>query len=353
MTPTDSVEGVLPVDKPAGPTSHDMVARARRALGTRRIGHTGTLDPFASGLMLLCVGRATRIAEYLSGMDKRYTAVVRLGVSTDTCDATGSITAERDAAGVSRADIETALRSQRGAILQTPPAYSAKKVGGERSYALAREGRAVELEPVPVIVHEITLTRFETPHLHLDVRCSSGTYIRAIARDLGAALGVGAHLTALRRTAVGSHSIEHSVSADDLALMADARRRIGSAAGDDAAPGGAATAGAATPAVADNADKAVADNADKAVADNADKADSADSADPFDVLRSRLIPTLEALGAMPRVDVTADEITSIGQGRAIARDGGVEGVVALAAGGDLIAIAHAEAGRIRPRKVFL
>ncbi|MBR9990860.1 MAG: tRNA pseudouridine(55) synthase TruB, partial [Gemmatimonadetes bacterium] len=198
--PADSgIEGVLPIDKPVGPTSHDMVARARRVLGTRRIGHTGTLDPMASGLLLLCIGRATRIAEYLTGMDKRYSAVVRLGVSTDTDDAAGSVIAEHPVAGITEADVERALDRQRGDISQIPSSYSAKKVGGERAYAMARQGREVNLEAVPVSIRELTVTRFDLPDIHIDVTCSSGTYIRAIARDLGADLGVGAHLTALRR----------------------------------------------------------------------------------------------------------------------------------------------------------
>src|SRR5690606_20471204 len=153
-TRTDaSIDGVLPVDKPAGPTSHGIVARVRRALGTRRIGHTGTLDPFASGLMLLCIGRATRIVEYLTGMDKRYTAVVRLGTRTDTHDATGTVLSETDASDVTLAQVESALEPLRGEIDQVPPAFSAKKVAGERAYALAREGAPPELPPARVRLH--------------------------------------------------------------------------------------------------------------------------------------------------------------------------------------------------------
>lgn len=293
MAATDPpVEGVLPIDKPAGPTSHDMVARARRALGTRRVGHTGTLDPFASGLLLLCVGRATRIAEFLSGMDKRYSTVVRLGVSTDTLDATGAVTAEHDTSDVTRAAVEDALARQRGSILQVPPAYSAKKIRGERAYDLARQGRDVELDAVPVTIHELTITRFELPDVHIDVTCGSGTYIRAIARDLGDALGVGAHLTALRRTAVGPHSIDGAVTAEDL----------------DTRP-------------------------DRVIA--------------------ALIPALDALGAMPHIALSDDDVAHIRHGRTIVHDTDAVGAVALEAGGELVAIAEAEAGRIRPRKVFL
>lgn len=293
------IEGVLPIDKPAGPTSHDMVARARRALGTRRIGHTGTLDPFASGLLLLCVGRATRIAEYLSGMDKRYSAVVRLGAATDTDDATGTVLDEHDPGGITQEAVEHALDAQRGSILQTPPAYSAKKVGGERSYALARQGRAVALEPVPVQVHDLTITSFSLPEVHIDVWCSSGTYIRSIARDLGATLGVGAHLGALRRVAVGPHSVDAAVPAEALVVAADATRI------------------------------------------------------PSDLIRHAMIPTLDALGAMPRMEISDDELTLIRHGRSIAGANDVSGTVALAAHDELVAIADAGDGRIRPRKVFL
>jgi tRNA pseudouridine55 synthase len=287
-----ALEGVLPVDKPVGPTSHDMVARARRALGTRRIGHTGTLDPFASGLLLLCVGRATRIAEYLSGMDKRYCTIVRLGVSTDTGDAAGTIIAERDPAGITRAAVVRALKEQRGDIMQVPPAYSAKKVRGERAYTLARQGRPVDLHAVPVTIHELTIRQFVLPDIHLDVTCSSGTYIRAIARDLGTALGVGAHLTSLRRTVVGPHSVDRAVAEDVL----------------DGDPAG---------------------------------------------VQAALIPTLEALGEMPRLEISEDDAAHIRHGRLIARDTATSGIVALAAHGELVAIAEADGDRIRPRKVFL
>jgi tRNA pseudouridine55 synthase len=286
------IDGVLPVDKPRGPTSHAMVAHARRALGTRRIGHTGTLDPFASGLLLLCIGRATRIAEYLSGMDKRYRAVVRLGVTTDTDDDTGRVTAERDSDGITADDVEGALAALRGDVMQRPSTFSAKKVEGQRAYALARQGRMVALEPVLVSISQLAVTRFAVPDIEIDVTCSSGTYIRAIARDLGDALGVGAHLTSLRRTAVGPHPVEQAVSADALVSDPDAVRRM-------------------------------------------------------------LIPTLDALGSMPRVELSADDVVHIRHGRALARDIDLSGSVALAANGELVAIADAADGMIRPRKVFL
>lgn len=203
---------VLPVDKPVGPTSHDVVAIARRVLGNRRIGHSGTLDPFASGLLLLCVGQATRIAEFLSELDKCYLAVARLGVETDTHDLDGQVVGEaRDVDAVTAELVSTALESFRGTIEQVPPQFSAKKVGGESMHRRARRGERVELEPVAVTVHSIELVDFSPPDVRLSVRCSSGTYIRAIARDLGRSLGTGAHLTSLRRTAVGPFGSEEAV----------------------------------------------------------------------------------------------------------------------------------------------
>ncbi|HUF76850.1 MAG TPA: tRNA pseudouridine(55) synthase TruB, partial [Longimicrobiales bacterium] len=185
-----SLNGVLPVDKPAGPTSHDIVDRARRALRTRRIGHTGTLDPFASGLLLLCVGPATRLAEYLTALPKSYEATLRLGVATTTDDAEGEPVRTSDAwKAVDESAVRTAFERQTGDILQVPPAYSAKRVAGERMYDVARRGGTVELEAVPVHVSRIELTRFEPPEVDFTVDCSSGTYIRAIARDVGEQLG--------------------------------------------------------------------------------------------------------------------------------------------------------------------
>jgi tRNA pseudouridine55 synthase len=220
---------VLPVDKPEGPTSHDVVAAARKALSERRIGHTGTLDPFASGLLLLCVGRATRLAEYFSGLDKEYEAEARLGIATDTLDRDGNVVAVSERwSEVTEEGLEAALGALRGDIEQVPPQFSAKKVEGERAYKSARDGRRVELPPVPVTVRELTLTGVDLPFVRFRVRCSSGTYVRALARDLGAGLGVGAHLTALRRTAVGPRSVEGALRLDDLgdsALVAGAAVR--------------------------------------------------------------------------------------------------------------------------------
>lgn len=213
-----SLNGVLLVDKPVGPTSHDIVAAARRALGIRRIGHTGTLDPFASGLLLLCLGPATRLAEYLTALPKSYEATLRLGISTDTDDSEGEIVMTSDGWRDVDADrLSTALVRQTGDLLQVPARFSAKRVDGERMYSVARRGGEVSLPPVPVTVSRLDLVRFDPPDADIVVDCSSGTYVRAIARDVGADLGVGAHLTRLRRTRVGNFELASALSLDGLA----------------------------------------------------------------------------------------------------------------------------------------
>lgn len=209
--------GVLPVDKPVGPTSHDVVALARRGLKTRRIGHTGTLDPFASGLLLLCVGPATRLSIYLTHLDKTYEAEALLGVRTDSHDLEGAVVRVVEGAeAVGDRAVDQALDALRGPQEQVPPAFSAKKVGGEAAHRRVRRGETVELAPVSVIVHAIDLLDRDGARVRFRVRCSSGTYVRALARDLGERLGVGAHLTALRRTAVGAFSVDEAVAADAL-----------------------------------------------------------------------------------------------------------------------------------------
>lgn len=210
--------GILLVDKPGGVTSHDVVARARRALNTRKIGHAGTLDPMATGLLILGVGPATRLLTFIVGLDKTYEATIRLGVSTDSDDADGTEIARADAAALAAATdprIAGGVASLTGRISQVPSTVSAIKVGGKRAYDLARAGEHVELTP-----REVTVSRFEIRDLRRDadgidldvvVDCSSGTYIRALARDLGADLGVGGHLTALRRTRIGPFEVADAV----------------------------------------------------------------------------------------------------------------------------------------------
>lgn len=294
MMPTkaEQLEGVLPVDKPSGPTSHDVVARARRAIGERRIGHTGTLDPFASGLLLLCLGRATRIAEYLSDMDKSYRATLRLGSATDTDDLTGEVIAESDAwRDLDERAIRAALAAEVGPREQRPPAYSARKVAGERAYKRARRGEDVVLPSVEIEVFAIDIVAIELPDVTFDVRCSSGTYIRAIARDVGERLGSAGHLSALRRTAIGVHAVKDAIPLDALD---DATRVAGA-----------------------------------------------------------LIATADALPACPRLDVGDEDARHLTHGRAIATTLSDAEPVVVVHDGKLLAIARAVGGSVEPRKVFV
>ena len=212
--------GLVIVDKPRGLTSHDVVARIRRLAGTRRVGHAGTLDPMATGVLVIGVEKATRLLGHLALSEKEYSATIRLGQATDTDDAEGQVIAETSAAGVSEASLEAAVTALTGEIEQVPPGYSAIKVAGKRAYKLAREGAAPELAPRAVTVTEFTVLAVRRAGDLLDadvsVTCSSGTYIRALARDLGEALGVGGHLTALRRTRVGPYVIAAALTLDQL-----------------------------------------------------------------------------------------------------------------------------------------
>lgn len=219
--PTDPA-GLVVVDKPGGWTSHDVVARMRRIAGTRRVGHAGTLDPMATGVLVLGVGAGTRLLHHLVLADKAYTATVRLGAVTTTDDAEGDVLGEADAAAVTEAAVRAALPALTGDILQVPSAVSAIKVDGKRAYQRVREGEVVELPARPVRVSRFTPTAFrrdEPGRLDVDVEvvCSSGTYVRALARDLGAVLGVGGHLTALRRTRVGPFDLTTAATLDELA----------------------------------------------------------------------------------------------------------------------------------------
>jgi tRNA pseudouridine55 synthase len=205
------------VDKPAGLTSHDAVQRVRRALRTRQAGHTGTLDPFATGLLVVLVGRATRLARFVESEAKTYLATARLGVRTDTDDLTGVVIEERPAGRLSVEQVRGALAGFAGEQRQRPPAYSAKHVAGERSYRLARRGAAVEPPETTVTVHRIELVAWEPPDVTFRATVSAGTYLRAIGRDLGERLGVGGHLTALRREAIGGLKVEEAVPLDAVA----------------------------------------------------------------------------------------------------------------------------------------
>jgi tRNA pseudouridine55 synthase len=289
------LNGVLPVDKPEGPTSHDAVAAVRRALRTRQVGHTGTLDPFASGLLLVCVGTATRLAEYLTGLPKTYLATMRLGAATDTDDLTGDvISSSDDWPSITREHVDAALRTQVGTIQQLPPIFSAKKVAGERMYAAARRGHEVKRTPATVTIYAIRLTRFEPPDVEFEVECGAGTYIRAIARDVGEALGVGGHLRTLRRTRVGPHDVARAVPMD--ALADEAR------------------------------------------------------------VQAAMLSPLDAVSHLPRVLVDDAGIAALRFGRAVAAspDTPIGTPVALAsAAGELLAVGERDGEVVRPRKVFV
>jgi tRNA pseudouridine55 synthase len=218
------------LDKPAGMTSHDVVQRVRQTLGVRSVGHTGTLDPFATGLLVILVGRATRLARFVEGQPKTYLATARLGVRTATDDLTGEVINTSDSAAlVSEARVSEALAEFQGTHPQQPPQYSAKHVDGERSYRRARRGELVELADISVTVHQIELVRYQPAEVEFRAVVSAGTYIRALGRDLGDRLGVGAHLTRLRREAIGSLRVEDAVTLDQLnpAALMPARALLG------------------------------------------------------------------------------------------------------------------------------
>jgi tRNA pseudouridine55 synthase len=281
---------VLPIDKPAGPTSHDIVSVARRALKTKRIGHTGTLDPFASGLLLLCVGHATRLAEYIADLPKTYEAVARFDGTTSTDDFTGTFLSHSEAwRSLPASAIVDAFKEQVGTIQQRPSSVSAKKVEGERAYERVRRGETVELAASEVTIYDIRLVAIDLPQVRFAVDCSSGTYVRAIARDVGELLGTGGYLTELRRTRNGHFSVEDALAPDALTDAAAVERvRVG---------------------------------------------------------------MLEAVSHLPRVDITEAEARALGFGQPIHRSGAA-GTVALARAGALIAIGTSTGELVRPRKVL-
>ena len=209
------MDGVLLIDKPSGPTSHDVVARLRRTTGERSIGHTGTLDPRATGLLPLVLGRATRLASFLTGGDKTYEATIRLGVSTDTDDADGRLIGERATSLPGDAAIDAALDAFRGSFDQVPPTHSAKKVGGQKAYDLARRDRPVELKPVTVTVRALERTGRDADLVTILVTATAGFYVRALARDLGQRLGCGGHLAALRRTRSGTFDLSAALPLEE------------------------------------------------------------------------------------------------------------------------------------------
>ncbi len=279
------------MDKPVGPTSHDVVQRVRRALKTRAAGHTGTLDPFASGLLVVLVGRATRLARFVEGQPKRYLATARLGIQTATDDLTGDVIARfPHPESVPEVRLREELATFLGQHPQRPPAFSAKRVAGERSYRRARRGELMELAEVPVTVHDIELVEYRPPDLCFRAVVGPGTYVRALARDLGNQLGVGAHLTALRREAIGSLVVEDAVPLEQLGPAA-------------------------------------------------------------------LLSPQAVLRDLPSVDLDETERKAVVHGRAV-KDSGAAGqragggVVALLGGGELIAVAQAGDGWLRPTVVL-
>ena len=207
----NAISGALVVDKPVGMTSHDVVQAIRNGTGLRRAGHTGTLDPRASGVLVILVGPAVRLSEYVSASDKRYQAIIRLGGSTDTFDAEGLVTPTKDPVSVTEAQFDEALKTFIGEIEQTPPPYSAVKVQGRKAYEIAREGEEVDLAPRKITVHHLEVLEWAPPEVVIDVHCSSGTYVRSLANDLGVMLGCGAYLVGLRRTKSGRFSLRDSV----------------------------------------------------------------------------------------------------------------------------------------------
>lgn len=287
-------DGLLLVDKGEGETSHDVVARARRSFGVRRIGHTGTLDPFATGLLLLCIGKATRIAEYLHGFSKSYVATARLGQVTTTLDPEGEVVLEDPAWRDLQPDaIGQALEDLVGPQEQRPPDFSAKKLQGEAAYLRARRGEVVEIEPVQIEVHSISLDRVELPRIVFSTTVSTGTYIRSLARDLGERLGVGAHLSALRRLRIGPFDVEDAVPSSELESAGN--------------------------------------------------------------VRGAWVDPLDALAHLPRLDVGQEEARRLGSGQRLDVSGGdfrSGDSVVVAEGQRLVAIAVAEDGQLRPRKVF-
>ncbi|MCS7055054.1 MAG: tRNA pseudouridine(55) synthase TruB [Thermoflexales bacterium] len=320
------MDGLLVVDKPRGLSSHDVVARVRRMLREKRIGHAGTLDPLATGVLVLCVGQATRLSEYLLGEDKSYVGVIRLGQRTTTDDAEGEVIETRPLPTITDETLRRLEAQFTGAIEQIPPQFSAIQKGGQRAYALARQGRPVELAPRRVTVYELQLVECEgddpgtetdegyvasprgaadaaapTGYLRIAVRCSAGTYIRALARDIGEALGCGGHLVALRRTQAGRFTLADAVTLDQI---------------EAATRGGAAAA--------------------------------------------LLLPMDRAVADWPAVNLSDDQARRLRMGQAVVPSGPIAALESVSASGvrvydsrrTFVAIAHWDGTQLKPAKVF-
>lgn len=226
MPPRDELKGVLLVDKPAGMTSHDVVDRIRAATGVRRVGHTGTLDPAATGLLILCIGPATRLSEYLTGLDKIYEGHMRLGVITDSHDMDGTVVEQRPVPTLTIDGIQEVLDEFTGQIEQVPPMVSAVKVGGQRLYKLARKGETVERKPRQITVSEFSAIAYTPPLVEFRVSCTSGTYVRSLCHEVGQKIGCGGVLDTLRRVAVGKYHVANAAPLDLLANSAEVRARL-------------------------------------------------------------------------------------------------------------------------------
>lgn len=226
MSESTPVFGFLNVNKPPGMTSHDVVAKIRRGLGVKKVGHAGTLDPLATGVLVVCLGAATRLSEYVMDSTKRYRARLCLGITTDTYDAEGEILRQRDSTHITQADVEAALAAFTGEIDQIPPMYSAIKHGGRKLYELARAGETIEREARRIQIDALVVGEWSPPYFMLDVTCSAGTYIRSLAYDLGEALGVGAHLAGLIRVASGRFTLENAAGLENLLSTSDWRNFV-------------------------------------------------------------------------------------------------------------------------------
>ena len=222
---TDAPEGILLVNKPQGITSHDVVSKIRRVYQMKKVGHAGTLDPMATGLLLILVGKATKASQYLMSLCKEYTGTVKLGVSTDSQDAEGEIVEERTVPDLTEEQVKAEMKTFIGDQYQIPPMFSAKKVNGQKLYKLARQGKIVEREPRVINISRFELTKYSLPEVSFIVGTSKGAYVRTIAHDLGKKFGCGGHLNKLRRTAVGQFRIENAVKIEELEVMSPSTLR--------------------------------------------------------------------------------------------------------------------------------
>ena len=318
------MDGVLVCDKPAGMTSHDVVARVRRLAGQRRVGHGGTLDPPATGVLVLALGRATRLLPFLPTEPKRYLATVAFGAETDTLDAAGTVTATADAAAVDEPSLRAALAAFVGPQEQVPPMVSAVKVAGERLYAKARRGEQVERAPRPIVIHALELLelrRGERPLATVAVTCSGGTYVRSLAADLGRALGTLAHLASLRRTAVGRFTEA------DAHPLAELEELAGGGSGGLVERSGSPPVGGGV-------------------------GDPGNSSGGVDRLAAAVLDPAAAMASGPLRALTAAEAAALANGRTLEPTGRGDPVAAVGPDGRLVAVVQDEAGRARPRVVL-